>query len=296
MAGDLRVVGAWTHSGVSFNLMSAGSMTGPGSLSAMSGVLIKGNASVTHLSVALNANAPAGLVVGGGALVLSGGGIWTCAVTTLLDGVLEFIAGAYVLNSPASFNGTAGSVVVGGSSTVRVNVGIALGSAAAINVTSGQLFVNGNTTMTEDAPLVVSSGAVVVTEPTTFTSLVTVSGGSLNISADVNLTGGLRVLSGTVFVLAGRVTVSGSTCSVSGGYVFVATAQALDVAAACSQSAGTLAGSGAVRWLDAVAWSGGLWTGTGATSVSGPLSISGAVTLSRSVWACCCACPGCGGC
>ena len=246
------------------------------------GSLVKGNASTTTVGVPIFLTAPANMVISDGALVLSGGGVWTGAVSTQQGGSLQFVAGSFLLNVPASLNGTTGSLVVAGSSSVRVNVGIALGSAAAINVTSGQLFVSGNSTVTEDAPIVVASGTVAVTQPTTFTSLVTVNGGSLNITADVNMTGGILVLSGNVFVLGGRVLVGGGGCSIAGGYLFVATAQSLVVTVPCSQSAGSLDGPGTFSF-SALAWSGGSWTGLGSTSLQGMLTISSSVSVSRSV-------------
>ena len=283
MSGSLTLSGTWSHSGATLYLLSGGTVSGGGSLSVSGGSLLKGNATASSLSVLLTCNAPAVLLVGDGPLALSGGGAWTCAVITQGAGSLQFLAGTYLLNSPASLNGTAGSVVVGGSSVVRVNVGIALGSAAVVNVTSGSLFVNGNTTVTENAPLFVSSGAVAVTQPTTFTSLVTVIGGTLNITADVNLTGGIKLVSGSVYILAGRVSVLGGLCSVSGGYLFVGTAQSLWLGTGCAFVGGTLDGDGSVSVTSPLTWSGGTWAGSGASSLQATLTVNGSISLQRSV-------------
>ena len=283
-SGSVTLSGAWSHSGATLFLLSGGSISGGGSLSVSgAGSVQKGNASTTSLSVPLSCNAPSVLFVGDGPLALTGGGVWTCAVTTQGGGSLQFLAGTYFLNSPASLNGTAGSVVVGGSSVVRVNVGIALGSATVVNVTSGTLFVNGNTTVTEDAPLFVSSGVVAVTQPTTFTSLVTVIGGTLNITADVNLTGGIRLVSGSVYLIAGRLSVLGGVCSVSGGYLSVATAQTLSLGTGCSFAGGTLDGGGSLSVTSPLVWSGGTWAGTGSSIVQAALTVNGSVSLQRPV-------------
>ena len=283
LSGSLTLGGAWSHTGATLYLLSGGTVSGAGSLSVTGGSVQKGNATTSSLSVALACSAPSVLLVGEGPLALSGGGVWTCAVTTQGAGSLQFLAGTYILNSPASLNGTAGSVVVGGSSVVRVNVAIALGSATVVNVTSGSLFVNGNTTITENAPLFVSSGVVSVTQPTTFASLVTVVGGTLNITADVNMTGGLKLVSGSVYILAGRVAVLGGVCSVSGGYLSVGTAQSLLLATGCSFAGGALDGSGSVSVTSPLTWSGGSWTGSGPSSLQAALTVNGTVALQRSV-------------
>ena len=283
LSGSLTLSGSWTHSGATLALLSEGTISGGGSLFVSGGSLQKGNASTSSLGVPLTCNTPSVLLVGDGPLALSGGGVWTCAVTTQGAGSLQFLAGTYFLNSPASLNGTAGSVVVGGSSVVRVNVAIALGSATVVNVTSGSLFVNGNTTVTENAPLFVSSGVVAVTQPTTFTSLVTVVGGTLNITADVNLTGGIKLVSGSVYIIAGRVSVLGGVCSVSGGYLSVGAAQTLSLATGCSFVGGTLDGAGSVSVTSPLAWSGGTWAGSGALNVQATLTVNGSVSLQRPV-------------
>ena len=187
--------------------------------------------------------------VAGGLCSMSGGVLTVASGATLQTAVDCGISGAAAVSGAGAWN------VVGGSVTLSA-AGAVVGPAVTLN-----------------APGVLSVS--VASSMITFNSFLTVSSNALlTTSSSVTAAGGIDV-SGVLLVTAGAATtfaVTAPTCSITGN-VSVSVGQTLQLAAACTQSAGLVSGPGSLQILAPLSWS-GTWSGL-SVSVSGALTVIG---------------------